>query len=188
MKPDGIVFDRQWRARCTVSPIMRREADDMIRKHYIKKWPGVCTLVLGLIVDQTPKGVLVFALPPRETAKRYGKVTWELARLWVCDTMPTNTETYFIAQAIRYVKKHRKDVEMLVSYADPSADHSGVIYKASNWRSDGRTDQERKTPRFDYACADTGRRFSRRSHVPAETRIVRVPRVSKYRFTYDLMA
>jgi len=188
MKPNGVTFNRVWRNRCAVEPINRREADEMIRKHYLGKWPGVCVLSLGLFVDQVPKGVVVFALPPIETSKRYGKFTWELARLWVCDSMPVNTESYFIARAIRYIRKQHKNVGMLVSYADPSAQHTGVIYKASNWRSDGKTDQDRKTPRFDYACANTGKVYSRRKHVPENTLIVRIPRISKYRFTYDLMA
>lgn len=158
----------------------------MIRAHYIGKWPGVTVLTLGLFRGVQPLGVVVFALPPRETAKRYGGVTWELARLWVSDLVPTNGETFVIGRAIRYIKQHRKDVAVLVSYADPSAGHSGTIYRASNWKADGRTDDERKTPRFDYACAKTGKRYSRRGHVPEGVELVRVPRVSKHRFVYRL--
>lgn len=40
--------------------------------------------------------------------------------------------------------------------------------------------------RCDYADKRTGKRYSRRSHVPADADIVRVPRVSKHRFTYQL--
>ncbi len=188
VRPEGEVFDRAMRSRCFVREIERKDADAMIRQHYLGKWPGVCVLTLGLFLDDQPVGVVVFALPPRETMKRYGCTTWELARLWISDSMPTNTETFFIGRAIKYIKRHRKDVEMLVSYADPSAHHSGVIYRASNWISDGRTDQERKTPRFDYACAATGKKFARRSHVPVGTEIVRVPRVSKHRFIYRLQS
>jgi hypothetical protein len=184
MKPDGFVLDKKSKLRCDIRQIDRKQADGMIRQHYLKKWPGVCVLTLGLFFDDQPVGVMVFALPPRETRKRYGCETWELARLWVNDAMPKNTETFFIGKAIKHIRQNRKDVEMLVSYADPSANHSGVIYRASNWICDGRTDQERKTPRFDYACAVTGKKFSRRGHVPIGTKIVRVPRVSKNRFFY----
>lgn len=187
MKPEGTVFNASFRARSDVKVIARGEADAMIRRHYLGKWPGVCVMTLGLFVDGIAQGVMVFALPPRETSRRYGKPTWELARLWVCDDMPTNSETYFIGRAIRLIKKTRKEVQMLVSYADPSASHTGVIYRASNWKPDGRTDQERKTPRFDYACAASGKKFSRRKHIPVGTDFVRVPRVSKHRFTYDLV-
>lgn len=156
----------------------------MIRAHYIGKWPGVCTAILGLRRGSDVLGVIVFALPPRETSKRYGGITWELARLWIDDSVPQNGETWLIGAAVKWIKRNRPEVEFLVSYADPSAGHAGTIYKAANWIADGRTDQERKTPRFDYACAATGKRYSRRGHVPQGVEIKRVPRVSKSRFYY----
>lgn len=162
--------------------ISRRTADAMIRRHYLGRWPGVVVLSLGLFRDQKALGVIVFALPPRETSVRYGGVTWELARLWVSDEVPMNAETFLIGKAVRYIKRVRPEVKALVSYADPSVGHSGVIYRAANWKADGRTDQERKTPRFDYQVA--GKRYSRRAHVPSGAVIERVARVSKYRFIY----
>jgi hypothetical protein len=92
-------------------------------------------------------------------------------RSWraVCEVVPVSRQ------------RHRPEVAALVSYADPSAGHAGTIYKAANWTADGRTDQERKTPRFDYADAATGKRYSRRGHVPEGVVIQRVPRVSKHR-------
>ncbi len=158
----------------------------MIRRHYLGKWPGVCVLNLALRRGPEVLGVIVFALPPRETAKRYGGVTWELARLWLDDSVPQNGETFLIARATRHIQQFHKGVEMLVSYADPSAGHTGTIYRAANWQPDGRTDQGRKTPRFDYSDAATGKRYSRRGHVPAGVEIRRIARVSKHRFTYSL--
>lgn len=158
----------------------------MIRAHYLKKWPGVCVLVLALYRYYEPIGCIVFALPPRETMKRYGGETWELARLWLDDAVPQNGETYLIAQAIKYIRRHHPTIGTLVSYADPSVGHSGTIYRAANWTSDGRTDDDRKSPRNDYADANTGKKYSRRSQVPAGTTIKFVPRVSKYRFIYRL--
>lgn len=155
-------------------------------RHYIGKWPGVCVLVLAMTRDDWTIGVIVFALPPRETSKRYGGETWELARLWIDDSIPQNAETYLISRAVRYIRQHHQSVKVLVSYADPSAGHAGTIYKAANWIPDGRTDQERKTPRFDYADAATGKRYSRRGHVPAGVSIKRIPRVSKHRFVYRM--
>jgi hypothetical protein len=188
MKPTGPVFDSGWRASCVVRSISRADAEPMIRAHYIGKWPGVCVLLLGLFHEGNPAGVIVFALPPRETNKRYGGATWELARLWVDDALPANVETYFISRALRHIRKHHADVRTVVSYADPSAGHSDVIYRAANFKLDGRTDDDRKTPRFDYADARTGVKYSRRCHVPADAVLVRVPRVSKHRYRYDLMA
>ena len=72
MKPTGPVFDRSWRARCRVTRLDRDSAAPMVRSHYLGKFPGVCVLILGLMLDDAPVGMIMFALPPRETAKRYG--------------------------------------------------------------------------------------------------------------------
>lgn len=186
MKPDCPTFDSAWRSTCQVVRVGRKEVDAMIKRHYIGKWPGVCVLILAAKRGDALLGTIVFALPPRETAKRYGGETWELARLWLDDSVPQNGETWFIAKAIKYVRQHHPTVQTLVSYANPAVGHTGMIYKASNWVADGRTDQERKTPRFDYADAVTGKRYSRKGHVPLGTTIQRVPRVSKHRFIYRL--
>ena len=77
---------------------------------------------------------------------RDGGETWELARLWLEDSVPQNAETWLIAKAVKYIRQNLPAVKVLVSYADPSAGHRGTIYKAANWIADGRTDQERKTP------------------------------------------
>lgn len=194
-------FDSTWRKSCRVEVVQRSDIDSFIKTHYIGRWPGVCVLVLGMkhhtVMDANVRrqadgsfarlcGGIVFALPPRETAKRYGGVTWELARLWIEDKVPSNAETWLIAQAVRYIRKHRPEVQTLVSYADPSVGHQGTVYKAANWVADGRTDDERKSPRFDYADAVTGKKYSRRSHVPESVTIKRVPRISKHRFIYRM--
>ena len=185
-KPKGPVFDSEWRRSCVVAPVSKADADWCIRRHYLGRWPGVVVLRLGAFREGTLLGCIVFALPPRESNKRYGGVVWELARLWLDDTVPANAETWLMGAATRYIKRNHKDVQVLLTYADPSAGHAGTIYKAANWTSDGRTDDERKTPRFDYADAVTGRKYSRRGHVPNGTQIIRVPRVSKHRFILRL--
>ncbi|MFH1110965.1 MAG: hypothetical protein V1790_17465 [Planctomycetota bacterium] len=159
--------------------------DHLVRKHYLHHWPGVVVLTLALIEKCSVIGCIVFALPPRETAKRYGTAAWELARLFIEDGTPKNAETWFMSRAIQWLRKNRRDVGCLVSYADPSAGHQGTIYRAGNWISDGHTDQERKTPRFDYEDA-AGKRYSRRAHVPDGIEISRIPRISKFRYVYWL--
>lgn len=177
-------FDAALRARCALEHAARGEVSWMVSRHYLGRWPGVvvCTLVLRL--DGIGVGTAVFALPPRETATRYGGVCWELARLWVEDSMPRNTETWCIGKALRHVRREHPNVLFLVSYADPSAGHSGVIYRASNWLYDGRTDAGRKTPRKDYRCG--GKMYSRMAHLPPGEPYTLVPRVSKYRYVYPL--
>ena len=179
-------FDTDWRARSKVEHSTRARLAPMIAAHYLGKWPAVVPCKLAMVIDGHDRGMVVWAYPPRETMKRYGGMTWELARLWIDDGVPKNAETWLIGQAVRHIRKEHPQVKVLVSYADPSANHSGVIYRAANWTEDGMTDQERKTPRFDYLV--DGVRYSRKSHVPNGANWERVPRVSKHRFVYRLTA
>lgn len=178
-------FNRKWRQVCQVTHVVPLRVDWMIRRHYLQVWPGVRVCVLGLECLGIWAGVVVFALPPAETFKRYGGLTWELARLWISDVLPRNAETWLIGRCIRHVTECHQDVQVLVSYADPAAGHTGTMYRAANWTSDGMTDEERITPRADYRWH--GKLYSRRAHVPKwATGVERVPRMSKFRFVYKL--
>jgi len=61
----------------------------------------------------------------------------ELRRLCCIDDTPKNTESYFISKCIKMLKS--EEYEVIVSYADLTYGHSGVIYKASNFKLVGRT-------------------------------------------------
>jgi len=54
----------------------------------------------------------------------------ELMRLWSPDGMPKNTETRLIKESIKLLPK---EVNLIVSFADPSYNHQGTIYQASNF-------------------------------------------------------
>jgi len=180
------VFDRKWRADCSVRECRVGEVDSFIRAHYLRKRPAIVLLCLVAEHLGLPIGTVVFSAPPREIEKRYGGTTWELARLYLLDGVPRNAESWLIGQGVRHIQKNRREVEFLVSYADPSVGHSGTIYRASNWTPDGRTDEERKSPRCDYVDARTGKKYGRKGNMPADAETIRVPRVSKWRFKYDL--
>lgn len=62
----------------------------------------------------------------------------ELRRLVCVDDTPRNTESYFIGQTIRWLKKN-SDYKIIVSYADPHHGHAGTIYKATNFYHVGMT-------------------------------------------------
>ena len=183
---DRPLFDSQWRMDCTVEPATIKEMDHFIQAHYLQKRPAIVLLCLKMIFDERPVGTIVFSAPPRGIEKRYGGTTWELARLYLLDSIPRNAETWLIAKAVKFIKKNHRHVLHLISYADPSAGHAGTIYKAANWKSDGRTDQERKTPRCDYVDGRTGKKYGRRGNMPTDAIVQRKPRVSKFRFHLPL--
>ncbi len=179
-------FDANWRCVTTVQECGVTDLSGMIAAHYLRKRPAVVVLCLMMRVKAAPAGCVIFAEPPPEVNKRYGGVTWELARLYLLDEVPRNGETWLIGQSVRWIKNHCPTVTFLVSYADPSAGHSGTIYKASNWRADGRTDDERVSPRCDYHDTKTGQKYGRQGNIPPGATVERKPRVSKWRFVMQI--
>ena len=186
-RPVMPVFDSGWRKSCSVRRCSIVEVDAFIKAHYLAKRPAIVLLCLVAERDGEPIGCIVYSAPPREADKRYGGKVWELARVYLLDEIPKNAETWLIGQSVRYIKRHHKEVAHLLSYADPSAGHAGTIYKAANWRQDGRTDDERKSPRCDYYDERTGKKYGRRGNMPQDAVVVRKPRVSKWRFTLALV-
>lgn len=144
-------------------------------------------MILTVDVDGVPMGMVCFALPPTQTSQHYGTACWELARLWLDDLMPTNSETWVLGQAVKYVKKNHTDIGALVSYADPTVGHEGTMYLAANWIPDGVT-----TSKVEYQLREPGlfgemiKRFGRDAHVPKGAPVEKVMRVSKRRFVYWL--
>lgn len=182
---DGF-FNAEWRAACEIQRCSVGDVMEFVRAHYLGKRPAIVLLCLKMLHRGNPVGCIVYSAPPREADKRYGGKTWELARLYLLDEVPKNAETWLIGKSVRWIKRNHPDVKHLLSYADPSAGHAGTIYKAANWRQDGRTDDERKSPRCDYVDSRTGKKYGRRGNMPSDAVVTRVPRVSKWRFTIAL--
>lgn len=179
------VFDGSWKDRCCVTPCPAKIVRPFVENnHYLHKWPAIVTLKMALWDGPFIRGVILFGHGPQQISTRYGGLTWELSRLWIQDQVPRNAETWVIAQAIRYIKRSFPHVQHIVSYADPSVGHQGVIYQAANFRHDGMTDQERKSPRFDYVA--NGKRYGRRGHIPEGVPFTRVPRMPKNRYVYTI--
>jgi hypothetical protein len=88
-------------------------------------------------------GAAMYCYPSMpSTAKKYNPINpdrcWELRRLCCIDDTPTNTESYFISQCLKWIRQNT-DIEVIVSFADLQEGHSGVIYKASNFHLLGQT-------------------------------------------------
>lgn len=195
MKPNRPCINKAWRLTAKLVPCRPDQVQQFILAHYLHKSPAVVTLCLRIQVSEDPVGAIIFALPPKQTRVRYGGTTWELARLYLADSVPANAETWAIGQALKHIKANHKEVRFVVSYADPSVGHEGVIYKASNFTYDGMTDDERVTARFDMVSADVQadllgavpqKKYSRAGHVPFGAHVERLSRISKHRFVMEI--
>ena len=88
-------------------------------------------------------GAMMYAMPSMpHTSKKYNPINpdkcFELRRLVCIDDTPKNTESYFIGQTFKWLKKNT-DIEVIVSFADEEEGHTGVIYKATNFNYLGTT-------------------------------------------------
>ncbi len=55
-----------------------------------------------------------------------------LARLWLPDDLPPNSESRVLGIVLRDVRR-TTEWKLLLSYADPNAGHIGTIYQATGW-------------------------------------------------------
>ena len=132
-----------------VGLISKQEAIRLVvEHHYMHRRPPV-SFALGLFDGDETKGVVTFGTPASHNmligACADTKVVIELNRLWVHDSLPRNTESWFVSRALALLPP-----KIVLSYADTAAGHLGYIYRALNFNYAGWTDMERKTPRFDY--------------------------------------
>lgn len=139
-----------------VSPMPSKQARDIAeREHYLHRKPTV-SHAYGLYLNDAPVGVVTFGTPASRHLQTGAcpsnpSSVIELNRLWVADTMPTNTESWFVSRALRALPPH-----IVVSYADTTRGHLGHVYRALSFRYAGWTDMERRKPRLDYVPVSGG--------------------------------
>jgi hypothetical protein len=76
-------------------------------------------------------GVLVLAKPTSRRLPQDG--TWlELTRWCLLGTRNGGSQQW--RQVVRWLRAEMPEVTTVVSYSDPSAGHTGALYKACNWR------------------------------------------------------
>lgn len=154
----------------------------VVKYHYLHRKPPI-SFCFGLFFENQLVGVITFGTPPSRhlqisACKSDPAVVIELNRLWVSDAMPRNTESWFVARALKLLPPR-----IVVSYADTAHGHAGYIYRASNFFYAGWTDMERKTPRYDYVVEGKHSRDAFRCN--QWTRVMRKPKHKYWIVTGD---
>ena len=127
-----------------VKPVTIQEVKSFVEKwHYSKNINGLnISYVFGLFYKQYLIGAIIYgSLSMANTWQKYGTDETdvvELKRLCCIDATKKNTESFFIAKTIKFLKKY-SNYKTIVSYADPYFNHQGTIYKASNFTHEGFT-------------------------------------------------
>jgi hypothetical protein len=118
-------------------------AQAVVKKHHYLRRSASAMFTFGLFDGMDLIGVAIYGKPaspslcvgvcgPEESQR-----VVELTRLWIEDATPKNTESFFIGQTLRLLPS---EFDIVVSYAEIGAGHSGVIYQATNWIYTGLSD------------------------------------------------
>lgn len=128
----------------TVEPCERKEIRDFIEKwHYSHNINGLLSQYCFKLMDgDTMVGAMIYGgLGMANCWKKYAENKEdiiELRRLCCIDNTPKNTESYFIGKTLKWLLKNTS-IKKVISYADNTYGHRGVIYQASNFKHLGKT-------------------------------------------------
>ena len=108
--------------------------ETVVANHYLHRKAPV-SLAFGMFdsVGQLV-GVVTYGVPASSTLLKgvcgedEAQNVYELNRLWVDDSVPKNGESFLIGNTINLL-----DRDIVVSYADSSQNHVGIVYQATNW-------------------------------------------------------
>jgi hypothetical protein len=119
--------------------ISGKDGKSFIIQHHYSKGCHNGPMCWGLFDAGELIGVCAFATPCSENVRAsvfgpdYKNHVTELHRLAIIDDTPRNTETWFIARALRELKLERPHIWAVLSFADATQGHRGTIYQASNF-------------------------------------------------------
>lgn len=116
---------------------------DFIPKWHYSKSVNGCIMDYGYCLNDpqgNTKGAMFFGrMAMANQWKKYGdraEDVIELRRLCCVDDTPKNAESFFIGRSLKLLKKEWNG-KIVVSYADKEYGHTGIIYKASNFKLEG---------------------------------------------------
>ena len=121
-----------------VVPITKANADLFVKNKHYSRRPSIFWAGFALVEDGLIQGVVVYGQPSPPIQKhafadRDFKL-YELARL-VVQTKTPNASSLLIGRSLRMLEGPCA----VVSYADSSWGHSGIVYQATNWLYTGAT-------------------------------------------------
>lgn len=117
----------------------------IIKNHYTHGCHNAPSPCYGLFDNNKLIGVLMFATPCSENVresvfgKEYKDQVIELHRLHILDLTPKNAESWFISRCLKLLKRDNPKIKGIISFADSSQGHEGIIYQATHFYFCGKT-------------------------------------------------
>lgn len=115
--------------------------------HYLGHTGFLAKVNYGAFFDNWLVGSISYGIPNARNIKGYynektqGEFI-ELTRLAMSEKCPKNSESRFIAISLKLLHKKYPNLKGIITYADTAQGHTGVIYKASNFKYLGLTAQK----------------------------------------------
>ena len=128
-----------------VRPISHRVARDLcVKHHYLNSYPGGSLFNFGVFAGHALLGVAVVGVGPFNIHRLFrdaepGEVVC-LSRLWIDDRCGRNSESRVLGIILRQLRRHQSGVKAVVSYSDPAAGHTGMVYRAAGFLYLGRSE------------------------------------------------
>ena len=178
-----------------IRDIGQAEALALVKQyHYAKGGSNTGVYRHGLYHRDNPDEILGVAwwIPPTKAAALSVHEEWRrvltLTRLVVKPEVPQNAASFLIARSIKEIKKDRKWVA-LVTYADEGQEHTGAIYRATNWEYVGTMKGHPVWRKPDGSHVSTKRAGKNRTYAEMEALgYVKSPPTRKHKFTMMLDA
>lgn len=115
--------------------------------HYFGDKGFLASYSFGAYFEDLLYGAISYGIPNAKNI--YGLFTsdsqagWlELTRLALSDKLPKNSESRVIAVTLKLLRKYEPKLKGVITYADTAYNHTGVIYRASNFEYLGLTAQK----------------------------------------------
>lgn len=111
-------------------------------EHYLRSMPAAPRRCFGVALGDELVGAVVFTSGARHGHRLLAAASPQevatLARLWLSDVLPRNSESRVLGIVLRELRR-TTPWKLVLSYADPAVGHVGTIYQATGWLYLGET-------------------------------------------------
>ena len=121
-----------------VEKIQSKIGKEFIKKHHYSHGCHNGPMTWGLFNNEELVGVIAFATPCSENVRKsvfgqeFKNNVTELHRLVLFDHIPKNSESYFIRASLKLLREYKPNIYAVLSFADSTENHKGIIYQASS--------------------------------------------------------
>jgi hypothetical protein len=138
-------FERINKAEWEVTPVPLSVGQELVCKYHYSKGGSNTFVYMHVLVHKatgTLFGVAWWLPPTRVAAESVNKPHWKrvlaLTRFVLLPEAPKNAASFLLSRSVKLIAKEGRFVS-LVTYADESQGHLGIMYQAAGWAYVGRT-------------------------------------------------